>query len=101
MAARRATRVRPAARLCCGPPVSRSVASALAFSVYIPLVRAIGPARAAYSGVLVPIIAMSLSTLFEDYLWTPLAAIGALLALVGMVFALTGRRKLGTAADPA
>ena len=77
------------------------VASALAFSVYIPLVRAIGPARAAYSGVLVPIIAMSLSTLFEDYLWTPLAAIGALLALVGMVFALTGRRKLGTAPNPA
>ena len=77
------------------------VASALAFSLYISLVRALGPARAAYSTLLVPILAMTLSTLFEDYLWSPLAALGALLALGGMVFALTERRKLGTAADPA
>ena len=76
-------------------------ASALAFSLYIPVVRAIGPARAAYSSVLVPIIAMALSTLFEGYVWTSLAALGAIFALGGMVFTLTGRGKLGTAPDPA
>ena len=69
-------------------------ASALAFSLYIPVVRAIGPARAAYSSVLVPIIAMTLSTLFEGYRWSPLAAIGAALAIGGMVLAIGGRTKV-------
>lgn len=67
-------------------------ASALAFSLYIPVVRAIGPARAAYSSVLVPVIAMTLSTLFEGYRWSPLAALGAALAIGGMVLAI-GRTK--------
>ncbi len=69
-------------------------ASALAFSLYIPVVRAIGPARAAYSSVLVPIIAMTLSTLFEGYRWSPLAALGAALAIGGMVLAIGGRTKV-------
>jgi drug/metabolite transporter (DMT)-like permease len=69
-------------------------ASALAFSLYIPVVRAIGPARAAYSSVLVPIIAMTLSTLFEGYRWSPLAALGAALAIGGMVLAIGGRPKV-------
>jgi drug/metabolite transporter (DMT)-like permease len=37
-------------------------ASVLCFSLYFPVVRKIGPAKAAYSSVLVPIIAMTLST---------------------------------------
>jgi len=69
-------------------------ASALAFSLYIPVVRAIGPARAAYSSVLVPIIAMTLSTIFEGYRWSPLAALGAALAIGGMVMAIGGRAKV-------
>ena len=36
-------------------------ASALAFTLYFGVIRAIGPARAAYSGVVVPVIAMLLS----------------------------------------
>ena len=67
-------------------------ASALAFSLYIPVVRAIGPARAAYSSVLVPIIAMGFSTWLEDYRWTAQAIAGALLALGGMVVALSRSR---------
>ena len=64
-------------------------ASALAFSLYFPVVRRIGPARAAYSSVMVPLIAMSFSTWLEDYRWTPLTIAGVLLALGGMVGALT------------
>ena len=56
--------------------------------------RAIGPARAAYSSVLVPIIAMTLSTLFEGYRWSLLAALGAALAIGGMVVAIGGRSKV-------
>lgn len=64
------------------------IASSLAFTLYFGLVRAIGPAMAAYSGVIVPVIAMLLSTLFEGYRWSPLAAIGCALALAGLLLAL-------------
>src|SRR5262249_30587887 len=45
-------------------------ASVLTFSLYYPVVRRIGPAKAAYSSVLVPIIAMGFSTWLEHYRWT-------------------------------
>ncbi len=67
-------------------------ASAIAFPLYFGVIRVIGPAKAAYSGVLVPVIAMLLSTLFEGYRWSLLAAAGAALAMVGLVVALTARR---------
>lgn len=73
-------------------------ASVLTFSLYYPVVRKIGPAKAAYSSVLVPIIAMGFSTAFEGYRWTPLTIAGALLALGGMVGAL--RRERNVIAPP-
>ena len=76
-------------------------ASALAFSLYFPVVRKIGPAKAAYSSVMVPIIAMTLSTLFEGYRWSALAALGGLLALGGMLVALGGKPKVAPAPDAA
>ena len=77
--------------------------SVLCFALYFPVVRKIGPGKAAYSSVMVPIIAMSLSTLFEAYRWSPLAIGGAALALGGMLLALAGRRRptLVTAPDAA
>lgn len=68
------------------------IASAVAFTLYYGLIRTIGPAKAAYNGVVVPVIAMLLSTLFEDYRWSPLAGAGAALALAGLVVALKARR---------
>ena len=67
-------------------------ASALSFTLYFRIIRVVGPAKAAYSSVIVPVIAMTLSTLFEHYRWTPLAVGGASLAAVGLVVALTARR---------
>ncbi len=64
------------------------VASALAFGLYFDLIRTIGPAEAAWTGIPIPIIAMSLSTIFEDYRWSMLAVAGTLVALVGLVVAL-------------
>ena len=66
--------------------------SALAFPLYYRVLRVIGPAKAAYSSVIVPVIAMLLSTLFEGYRWSPLAAAGAGLTGVGLVIALRARR---------
>jgi len=68
------------------------VASALAFFLYFRIVRAVGPAKAAYSSVLIPILAMAISTVAEGYVWTPLAAAGGVLALAGLVVALMSGR---------
>jgi drug/metabolite transporter (DMT)-like permease len=68
-------------------------ASALAFTFYFGIIRAIGPARAAYSSVLVPIIAMALSTAFEGYHWSRFAVAGGVLALGGLVIALNARKE--------
>ena len=67
-------------------------ASALAFPLYYRVLRVIGPAKGAYSSVIVPVIAMSLSTLFEGYRWSALAGAGAALTGVGLVIALSARR---------
>ena len=76
-------------------------ASVLNFSLYYPVIRKIGPAKTAYSSVVVPIIAMGFSTWLEDYRWTPLAVAGALLALGGMAGALSGGRVRIAAPDAA
>lgn len=77
------------------------LASVLTFSLYYPVVRKIGPAKAAYSSVIVPIIAMGFSTWLEDYRWTALTIAGALLALGGMVAALSRSRSSVSAPDAA
>jgi hypothetical protein len=76
-------------------------ASVLTFSLYYPVVRRIGPAKAAYSSVIVPIIAMGFSTWLENYRWTALTVAGAVLALGGMVGALSRSRSSVAAPDAA
>ncbi len=68
------------------------IGSGIAFTLYFELIRTIGPTKAAYTGVAIPVIAMLLSTLFEGYRWSWLAAGGAVLALAGLVIALKARR---------
>lgn len=68
-------------------------ASAFTFAIYFDMIRAIGPARAAYSSVVIPFIAMGLSTLFEGYRWSPLAFAGGGLALAGLYIALRARAR--------
>ena len=65
--------------------------SVVTFPLYFGLVRALGPGRAAYNSLLVPIVAMLLSTLFEGYRWTTLAVAGSAVALAGLVIALKAR----------
>jgi len=67
--------------------------SVVTFPLYFMLIRELGPGRAAYNGVAVPVVAMGLSTLFEGYRWTGLAAGGAVLALAGLVIALAARKR--------
>ncbi len=57
--------------------------SVLAFGAYLTLIGRIGADRAAYVAVLFPVIALALSTLFEDYQWSARAAFGFALVLLG------------------
>jgi drug/metabolite transporter (DMT)-like permease len=72
-------------------------ASALAFALYFKILREVGPGRAAYSSLLVPIIAMVFSTWLEDYRWTTLAAAGCALALFGLFIALRSAKPAAAA----
>jgi len=69
------------------------VGSALTFPLYSQLIREWGPGPAAYNGVAVPVVAMILSTLFEGYQWSLLAGAGAVLAMAGLLVALSGRKQ--------
>jgi drug/metabolite transporter (DMT)-like permease len=68
--------------------------SAVTFPLYYLVIREMGPARAAYSSVLTPVIAMGLSTLFEGYRWSLAAVFGALLVLIGLLVALSARKPV-------
>jgi drug/metabolite transporter (DMT)-like permease len=68
------------------------VGTVLTFPLYSQLLRDWGPGKAGYNGVVVPVVAMGLSTLFEGYLWTALAVGGAGLAMCGLLIALSGRK---------
>ena len=61
----------------------------IGFAMYLKLIGKIGAEKAAYSTVLFPIVALSLSTVFEGYIWTETAILGVILALGGnlIVFA--------------
>jgi len=71
------------------------IGSAVTFPIYFGLIREIGAGPAAYSSVIVPIVAMVLSTIFEGYVWSLLAASGAVVAIVGLLYAMRSRRAKG------
>jgi len=67
------------------------IGSVVTFPLYFRLLQRLGAGRGAYNGVLVPVIAMVLSTVFEGYRWSLLAGTGAVLAMVGLMLALKAR----------
>jgi drug/metabolite transporter (DMT)-like permease len=64
------------------------VGSVVTFPLYFGLIRNIGPGKAAYTSVLIPVVAMLLSTIFEGYHWSLLAAAGAVLVIIGLLVAM-------------
>jgi drug/metabolite transporter (DMT)-like permease len=63
--------------------------SVVAFGCYMLLIGRIGAEYAAYVTLLMPIIALLLSTIFEDFLWTASTVAGVALVLIGNLFILT------------
>lgn len=68
--------------------------SVLAFGAYLTLVGRIGPAKAAYTMVLFPIVALGISTLFENYHWSWSALIGVCIVALGNLIILLPTAKL-------
>jgi len=63
--------------------------SVIAFGTYLTLLGRIGPGRAAYVTILYQIVALALSTIFEDLIWNLQAVFGVVLILAGNVIALS------------
>ena len=57
----------------------------IAFWAYLTLVARIGANKAAYATVLFPVVALTLSSVFEDYQWSAASVAGLLLVLAGNV----------------
>jgi drug/metabolite transporter (DMT)-like permease len=65
--------------------------SILAFAAYLTLLHRVGAARAGYIGVMVPIVALVISALFEKFQWHALTWVGIAVSVAGNVIVL--RRK--------
>ena len=65
--------------------------SVIAFVGYLTLLKRIGAGRSGYTSAAIPVLAMLISTFFEDYVWTLPAIVGMLLVLVGNVLVLWKR----------
>ncbi|MBL0143320.1 MAG: EamA family transporter [Betaproteobacteria bacterium] len=59
--------------------------SILAFSGFLHLLGSVGAARAGYVGVMVPIVALVVSSIFEGYRWEVLALAGVAISVAGNV----------------
>lgn len=62
--------------------------SVLAFGSYFALIARVGPARAAYVGVMTPVVALVVSTALEGFVWQAATIAGVALAIAGNVLAL-------------
>lgn len=66
--------------------------SVVAFGLWLTLIGRIGAARASYVGVMAPVVALFVSTLFEGFRWQALTVLGVALSIAGNVLVLGGRR---------
>ena len=62
--------------------------SIVAFTLYLKLVGDIGPDRASYTTLVAPVIALIISSFFENYQWGIVAALGIVLLFAGNILAL-------------
>ena len=67
--------------------------SIIAFSTYLTLISRIGPDKAAYAIVVVPVVAVIISTFLEDFNFTVYTALGMILLLLGNVLALYKKKE--------
>lgn len=66
----------------------------IAFATYYVLLNDMGPEKASYVIVLFPVVAVMLSSLFEDFTWTTNTFIGFALVLLGNAIILTPKKPM-------
>ena len=66
----------------------------IAFGCYLKLIGKIGADRAAYATMLFPIVALSISTVYEGYQWSAYNIIGMVLVLIGNALVLNKKALL-------
>ena len=76
--------------------------SIVGFTTYLMLVARIGTGKAAYATVMFPVIALMASSIYEGFVWTPLALMGLGLTLAGnaVMFARLPGKRAGTMSRP-
>ncbi len=67
------------------------VGSVAAFVAWLTLIGRVGPARASYVGVMVPVVALLISAVFENLAWHPLMAAGMAVSVAGNVLVLNAK----------
>ncbi len=75
--------------------------SILAFGAFLTLLGKIGSEKAAYAMILFPIVALSISTVFEGYQWSSTALIGVALVLFGNLLVIAKKLPLISSFMPA
>ena len=63
--------------------------TAIGFFAYVTLIGRIGTGRTGYATVLMPLVALVLSTFFEGYVWTVYAILGVALVMTGNAIVLS------------
>lgn len=71
----------------------------IAFGCYLTLLARIGPSSAAYALVMVPIVALMISTVVEDFEWELHTIIGIILILMGNIVILWNKSRSQGALD--
>lgn len=66
--------------------------SIIAFGAYLTLIGSIGADKAAYAIMLVPVVALILSSFYEGYIWNSCAIAGMIFVLAGNFLALKKRK---------
>ena len=70
------------------------IGTVIAFATYYVLLNDMGPEKASYVIVLFPVVAVILSSLFEDFVWTHNTVLGFALVLFGNAIVLTPTDRL-------
>jgi len=68
--------------------------SVIAFTAYLNLLGKVGPDKAGYISLVMPVIALFLSTILEGYQWTSYGFVGLALILSGILLALKKQGKV-------
>ena len=70
------------------------VGSVLAFTLYLKLIEQIGAGRAGYIGAILPVVALIISTYFENLVWNQSIILGLILLILGAVLVIHQKQQI-------